>query len=46
MKQIYQSLINKREGTILKHLKDSKAFFKDYIQMIWIIFIKILKETI
>ena len=36
----YQLLINKRESTGLKYLYDCKAF------MIWMIFIKILKNTI
>ena len=38
----YQFLINKRKSTELKHLNDPKAF----TQMIFKMFIKILKNTI
>ena len=40
----YQLLINKRISTGLKHFNDSKAFLNT--QMIWMLFIKILKNTI
>ena len=40
----YQLLINKREVAGIKHFNDSEAFINN--QMIWIIFIKILKNTI
>ena len=40
--EIYQFLINKRKSTELKHLNDPKAF----TQMIFKMFIKILKNTI
>ena len=40
----YQLLINKRGSADLKYLNDSKAFLNT--QMIWMIYIKILKNTI
>ena len=40
----YQLLINNKESTGLKYLNDSNALFKT--QMIWMISIKILKNTI
>ena len=40
----YQLLINKRESIGSKYLNDSKAFI-EYL-MIWMIFLKILKNTI
>ena len=40
----YQLLIYKRESTVIKHLNDSKALLNT--QIIWMIFIKILKNTI
>ena len=39
----YQLLVNKRESTGSKHFNDSKAF---NTRMIWMVFIKILKNTI
>ena len=41
---LYQFLINKRESTFLKHFNDFELLLNT--QMIWIIFIKILKNTI
>ena len=41
---LYQFLINKRESTGLKHFNDFELLLNT--QMIWIIFIKILKNTI
>ena len=40
----YQLLINKRESTGSKHFNDSKAFI-EYSQMIWMIFIKTMKNA-
>ena len=40
----YQLLINKRENANLKYLNDSKTFIE--YSMIWMVFIKILKNTI
>ena len=40
----YQLLIKKRESTGLKYLNDSKTFIE--YSMIWMIFIKTLKNTI
>ena len=40
----YQLLINKREGEDIKDFNDSEAFIE--YSIIWIIFIKILKNTI
>ena len=40
----YQLLINKREGQDVKDFNDSEAFIE--YSIIWIIFIKILKNTI
>ena len=40
----YQLLIYKRESAVIKHLNDSKALLNT--QIIWMIFIKILKNTI
>ena len=42
----YHLLINKRESTGLKHLNDSKAFTEYSNKMIWVIFMKILKNKI
>ena len=39
----YQSLINRRERTGLKHFNVSKIFFD--IQIVWMIFIKVLTNT-
>ena len=40
----YQFLTKKRQGSGLKHSNDSKAFMN--ISMIWLIFMKVLKNTI
>ena len=40
----YQLLINKRKNTAFKYFNDSKAILN--IQMIWMTFIKILKNAI
>ena len=40
----YQFLINKQESTRVKHFNDSKAFLNT--QIIWMIFMKVLKNTI
>ena len=40
----YQLLINKREGEDIKDFNDSEAFIE--YSIIWVIFIKILKNTI
>ena len=37
-------LINKRKGAGIKHFIDSEAFIES--QMIWMVFIKLLKNTI
>ena len=40
----YQLLVKKKESTGLKYFNDSKSFMST--QMIWMVFIKILKNTI
>ena len=42
----YHLLTNKRESTAIKYLNAFKAFIKYSNQIIWMIFIKILKNII